>query len=160
MPIKLINFKTNIMIKIIEVEREKKQEVRNDLIEKGFISATLIYGLTDEELYKKIKIKKSWLPKASELKRIAYTPWVDLECYCLQYGERTKSYWYRISDLRKLFSQVEEKPVVKDGSNFCRQDANEQGMAGNTAGYVGMPAHLYKTPRPNWFRRMLNFIFG
>ena len=124
------------MITTIKVEREKKQEVRNGLIESGYISATLMFGLTDEELFEKIKIKKSWLPKASDLKHVADSPDRDLNCYCLEYNEKTKSYWYKITDLQFLYGATVTAKVPDNSP--CNKP----------------------TPRPNWFRRMLNFIFG
>jgi len=138
------------MITTIPVNQGNKKVVRNILIESGFISATVMYGQTDEELFKKIGIKKSWLPKPTELKKIADSPERDLNCKCLQYDEKTKSYWYLVSDLQRIYAvTIFDKPVTNGYSHVVGGE-NYHANWHETA----------KSPRPNWFRRMLNYIFG
>ena len=130
------------MIKTIHESRENKQEVRNGLIQSGYISATLMYGLTDDELFERIKIKKSWLPKASDLKRVADGIETDLSCYCLQYDQKSKSYWYKIEDLQKMYGNI----------------AYVAGKDYKVVGQISPEPTV--TKRPNWFTRLLNRLFG
>lgn len=158
------------MINTINMGERNKHEVRDGLIESGYISATLMFGLTDGELFDKIGIKKSWLPRPMDLKHIADSPEKDLSCYCLEYGSKSKSYWYKIEDLKRMFSPIAVSPASErsyNGSKMSIYHGDEAGMSGRSPhnfidGHNKMKSELCNKPakRPNWFSRLLNRLFG
>ena len=143
------------MITIQSVIPENREAVRRGLKESGFMSAAEIYNKSDEDLLKLIGIKRSWLPKSRDLRKIArQSKGLSLRCYCLEYTGNVKSYWYNVDDLKLLYCPF---PYSQDiGENTVAWDYGESHAPDLTFSGGINPVD---EDRPCWIVRVWNKIF-
>lgn len=89
------------MIKIRKAEGSLKRTYAKEMKLDGFISATELSGT---RLYQKVElgINPTSLVNYKNLKK-KFEEEEELRCICLDYGTGCKKYWYKISDLQKLY---------------------------------------------------------
>jgi hypothetical protein len=103
------------MARVLKVSYADRAEKRKELRERGYISATALYGLKPEELKEQFNITK--LPDANFVREE-----LEEECVILQYPNGKNSYWYRRNDIRFAF---EDMNVVKsDNRTFWQRVAD------------------------------------
>ena len=79
------------MLTIQTVHPDNRDKVKRGLKSSNFMSAAEIYNKSDEDLFNLIGIKKSWLPKSRDLRKVARQgEGKSLRCYCLEYSEKVK----------------------------------------------------------------------
>ena len=170
--------KIEVVITIQTVISENREAVRRGLKESGFMSAAEIYNKSDEDLLKLIGIKRSWLPKSRDLRKVARQEGKrSLRCYCLEYTGNVKSYWYNVDDLKVLYCPFPYSQAIGESSvAWTHEEAhgdnstfissidpyNENLSGGRSKGaYLGFSSGINPVDedRPCWIVRVWNKIF-
>ena len=89
------------MISIKKADWTKKKEYSKEMKLNGFISSVELSGM-HFTLIDALGIDSRKLDNSKILKQ-KFESDNNLRCICLDYGGRTKKYWYKVDDLRKLY---------------------------------------------------------
>ena len=90
-----------IMITIKKADLTKKREYSKEMKLDGFISSVELSGMHFTQI-DALGIDSRKLDNSKILKQ-KFESDNNLRCICLDYGGRTKKYWYKVDDLRKLY---------------------------------------------------------
>jgi hypothetical protein len=101
------------MARVIKVSYADRVEKRKELRERGYISATALYGLKPDELKAQFNITK--LPDANFLREE-----LEESCIILQYPNNKNSYWYIKNDVQFAFEDM--KVFKKDDTKSFWQN--------------------------------------
>ena len=100
---------------VISVSYADRVSKRAELRQQGYISATALYALKPNELKEQFNITR--LPDANFIREE-----LEESCIIVKYPNGKNSYWYRRSDVKFAF---EDMDIVKPGNRtFCQKVAD------------------------------------
>lgn len=98
------------MITTEKVTNVNMERTRVVLTSNGYISGNGLYRIDFNKLYDDYGIIRTAIPSPDDLRDMAGTPENNIDCRCLVFENGKKSYWYKVSDLIKVF---QENPCKK-----------------------------------------------